>query len=157
MNKREQIRNAVVELLKRSNVSNGNICDSRVTPITEDELPVVVVSIDSESSEMVSRANGSSQKCAQLAIEVVNAASTEVEDYLDKVTAKIERLMLSDQTLGDIVNHTELKQTDIAILREGDIPMGIARMSFDISYFADFMAELVELNEFKGVDLKWTS
>ena len=145
MNRREEIRTYIATKLKDLGVVYGNVYSSRTIPIHESELPVVVISIESESTEIVSHSSQSFGKVAQLSIEVaVDGTALNPEISLDRITAQIERSLMSDHTLGNRVNRVELMSTEIALMREGEVPIGMARMRYEISYFTGFFGDGLE-------------
>ena len=58
----------------------------------------------------------------------------ELEDTLDTISAEVETAVAADPPLNGKAKDTFLSNTEISLTGEGDLPMGVIRMTWTVSY-----------------------
>lgn len=156
MNQRSLIRNIVAARIVALQL-DLNVFKSRKFALQELELPAVIVSIDNEQSEVSSQSGKELKKSAQLSIEIlIDAEESKLDEKLDQITAQIEEVILSDESLNDSVDHCILKSTDTALVREGEIDLGLARMNYEVTYYSSLNQQAQNETPFQGVSIHFS-
>ena len=152
MNRRKQIRDHVLKLLQDANL-NISVFNCRREAYQESELPCALVSIEHEENELFSQSGGEVKKISDLSIEIILPGSLGSEDRIDDLTKKIEELLFQDPSLNDLVNLCTLKNTEITSLRETELDLTLAKMNFEIAYFASITPGHQSLTPLHGIHL----
>jgi hypothetical protein len=131
---RQVLRQAVVDLLKRSNTAAGeSVFPSREVPWRSVELPGIAVYSLEESSDR-QHTEGELVRHVVLAIHAVVRLNELVDDALDELALQIEKAMAADQTLGGIAVSSFLSGTDISVDESTARPVGAIRLAYDVRY-----------------------
>jgi hypothetical protein len=126
---RTQIRLAAAELL----AGVAPVAVSRVYPLAEDSLPILLVYLGDELIE--GHTMGAFRRTADLVVEV-RVKGPFMDDEMDTLIAGVERA-LNRSTLGDVVR--PLVPTGIAItLQAGSVEIGTARVTFRAVYHTEY-------------------
>lgn len=132
---RQVIRKAAVAALVGKTAAEDRVFSSRVTPYHMVELPVLSVFAAEESvSPDAARSPRILDRVLQLAIEGAVKLSENVDDAIDDIAEQIENVMHFDATLGGVCDDLILDSTDLDILEEGDIAIGMFRLVFTVTY-----------------------
>ena len=150
MNRRRLIRNYIADLLA-NNLDNVSVYHSRRIPIEQENFRAVNVCIEKEESEPFAKNPLELKKRAELSIEllVLDDEDQNSDDLIDTITAQIEEILHFDESFHNLIDQCVLKHTETHIIREGEEDRGMARMVYEITYFAT-PKENVELDEFTG-------
>lgn len=104
--------------------------------IYPEEMPLIIVSATSEESRPIDKSEfeGGYQRVLRVDIEGVAEALDDVEDELDSLALGIEGalhgLMVTDAEHANLF----MVGTEIDIEREGEIPVGSIRVTYEIKY-----------------------
>ena len=121
---RQQIRERIVVLCQGLTTTGNRVFDSRVYNFSQTTLPALAVYALSENSE-----RDSFQSTDGLARTV----DVMVEGYTQQ-TEEWETAVAADPTLNGKAKDTFLSNTEISLTGEGDLPMGVIRMTWTVSY-----------------------
>jgi hypothetical protein len=136
LNRRKEIKKYLYQSFLSEFGGELTIYDSRQLPFQETEVPFLLYSIPKEESELSSESTQEAKKRAELSVEVILGDSTELTWLMDDITARVENLFIRDRFLGDLVTSIHLRSTETGINQEGEELIGLARMNFELSYFA---------------------
>ena len=132
---RQQIREAVVQALTGLQTTGSNVYESRVYP--HDVLPSLAVYTVRDEPRQEQTLGQLVHRELTLVVEArakpADGGPT-VDDQLDTICAEVEAALMADQTLGGLVQGTELQETEIELSGELERPVGIARMRWRIVY-----------------------
>jgi hypothetical protein len=162
---RHVIRNAVAELLQGRTNAGHSVFQTRYKEWRPGELPALAVyaleeTVDPESARSAPR---ELKRTLQLAIQGVVALSADVDAALDELARQVERVMHADPWLSDSkgearVSDSVLAATHLGVDEEGDLPVGLVRLTYTVTYYtpapaaedlpplADFTKAHVETN-----------
>jgi hypothetical protein len=158
MNRRKEIRQHIIELLSTYFVGIPVIA-SRRSALDRMNLPCIVITIESETSEVIDTSRRESRKTAELSIEILtNVTEDDAPNVLDEWTGKIETMVHIDDSWANLIDYCVLKNTELVYVRDGELELTIARMQFEVNYFARFLPEVEfcdpKITDFNGVTLK---
>ena len=138
MHVRQQIRSAIITQVTGLTTTGINVFEHRVYPLAEDDLPAIVVSTTSEGASMATIGGmgtvASLQRNLAISVEGYVKATSDVAQTLDTIAEEIEVALGDDETLGGLVESIELSGTTIEITAEGDQPVGVVKMDYDVVY-----------------------
>jgi hypothetical protein len=141
---RKQIRDAVIDALKRANtVAGSKVHGSRAVPIFEAELPCILVYTRNETAEISVGAPREYKRSLTLALELVAQADTEavLDDILDAFAKQVEAVMCKDETFGGVASDTVLGETEMDILADGKKPIGGLKITYTMPYYERMPAD----------------
>lgn len=109
---------------------------SRSLEITPEDLPMILVNTKEESAELVNKAHweGGYRRVLQLHVEGLVEALDDVEDDLDQMALGIEGALDGLLIEGTESAHLLLRNTDIDVDREGELPLGAIRLEYEVVY-----------------------
>jgi len=142
---RQQLRHAVRDRLAEQLPDDGywtpaedRVYASRSIDLEETELPLILVNCKEETVELVNRTDfdGGYRRTVQMHVECLSSALDDVDDTLDGLALGVEGALD-----GLLINGLEtarfiLIRTEIDIDREGEVPIGAARLTFEASYMS---------------------
>ena len=141
---RQDIRDAVIALLKGTapdyaTAAEARVFPSRMAPLRTVELPAISVYTDNET---VDPASGNSaprelKRTVELVIEAWVRATSDVEDALDDFALEIETALDADTEFNDTAYSSSLDSTEIGLKLDGDKPMGCVRLKYSVTYHTD--------------------
>ena len=131
---RQEIREAVVALLKRAVVStDGRVFPTREVPWRRTELPAIAVYALEESSQQ-KNLDGDLERDVIVAVQAVTQLGEGIDDALDALSLEIETVMAEDPTLGGTAMDSFLGGTEIAVDENTARPTGAIRLAYQIRY-----------------------
>lgn len=130
---RKQLRDAVLTALRALPTTGANVYQSRATPLTQDELPGIVIVMPSEQSAVSAGDAASKQdRVAQLLV-IGMAEDAQPEDTIDQIAAEVEAALLADPTLGGLAKNVSLDST-VKDIGDGQQETGEVRLVFSVLY-----------------------
>lgn len=132
---RSQIRNAVTTLLKNNSSVGNNVFESRVYPLSKPKLPAVLVYTKNESvgDKSISYPRTQNRELS-LTIEVYVKSSNNIDEEADNLALEIEQILSNNINLSGLVKDLSLSSTEIQYSDEGEKPIGILVMNYNILY-----------------------
>lgn len=132
---RQQIREAAAAAVTSLTLTGANVFQSRLNALPEDKLPAIRLYTNSEESENLTLVEPvEQQRTLELIIEGVAKVNDDLDDTLDDVAEDIEVAIASDVTLGGIVQGLLYVATEVEMSAEGDQPVGIVRLAYQVDY-----------------------
>jgi hypothetical protein len=132
---RQQIRERVATTLTGLTTTGSNVFQSRVYPIENTKLPCLLIYTREESSEPLDMSPPRTiEKRLSLVIEGYVKANSNYGDTIDTITKEVEVAMYGDRLINNLAKDSFLVSTDISFNGEGDNPLGIVVMTFEIPY-----------------------
>lgn len=138
MHVRTKIRDAIVTKVTRLTTTGTRVYSHRVYPMQEEALPALVVYTSSESANRSSIGGfgsvASISRVLSVSIEVYVKATNNVINTLDNISEQVEVALGFDETLGGLSEDIQLANTAIDITADGDKPVGVLRMDYEVVY-----------------------
>jgi hypothetical protein len=142
---RQQLRHAIRDHLAGQLPDEGywtaaedRVYAQRTIELEPDELPLILVTAREEEVEPVNSSDwdGGDRRTLQIHVECLALALDDVEDRLDALAMGVEQAMS-----GLLVDQLEtayfrLLRTDTDVDREGETPIGAARLTYQARYLA---------------------
>ena len=125
---RTQIRDRVAADL----AGVATVYKTRLTPIAEASLPVLLVYTDTESSEIESF--GALMRTLALVVEVVARGTAGLDTTLDDLVASVETALGADPTLNGLAVDCYPSALEVSTDNSGAEPVGRARVTFAVTY-----------------------
>ena len=133
--KRQSIRERVASTLTGLTTTGSNVFQSRVYPIENTKLPCLLIYTREETSEpMTTNPPRAIEKVLSLVVEGYVKANTNFDDTIDTICEEVEEALFTDRLINDLALDSFLINTDISYNGEGDNPLGIVVMTFQITY-----------------------
>ena len=133
--KRQSIRERVASTLTGLTTTGSNVFQSRVYPIENTKLPCLLIYTREETSEpLVMNPPRTIEKVLSLVVEGYVKANTNFDDTIDTICEEVEEALFTDRLINDLALDSFLINTDISYNGEGDNPLGIVVMTFQITY-----------------------
>tara|TARA_R100000697_G_scaffold72682_1_gene85042 strand:+ start:2510 stop:2941 length:432 start_codon:yes stop_codon:yes gene_type:complete len=133
--KRQSIRERVASTLTGLTTTGSNVFQSRVYPIENTKLPCLLIYTREESSEpLTTNPPRAIEKILSLVVEGYVKANTNFDDTIDTICEEVEEALFTDRLINDLALDSFLVNTDISYNGEGDNPLGIVVMTFQITY-----------------------
>ena len=116
--------------------ADDRVHKSRSVEVTPDELPMLLVSAKDEQVELVNKTHfeGGYRRTLTLHVEGLVEALDDVEDDLDRMALGIEGALDGLVIEGTESAHLMLRSTDIDVDREGELPLGAIRLTYEVIY-----------------------
>jgi hypothetical protein len=150
--RRQIIRDAVIAMLKGQTTVGERVFPTRFEVLRRNDVPALLVYTVSESVDPESQRTAPREltRTLQLGIHAVVKVTEAVDDELDALALQVERLVDKDPTFGGEASDAILTSTDIAVYEEADRRVGIARLTYAITYYTQApAAEDVALDDFR--------
>lgn len=133
--KRQSIRERVATTLTGLTTTGSNVFQSRVYPIENTKLPCLLIYTREETSEpLVTNPPRTIEKVLSLVVEGYVKANTNFDDTIDTICEEVEEALFTDRLINDLALDSFLVNTEISYNGEGDNPLGIVVMTFQITY-----------------------
>jgi hypothetical protein len=132
---RRQIRERVATTLTGLTTTGSKVFQSRVYPLTANNLPGLLVYTTSESSDPdVMGAQPQLERELNLVIEGYAKTTSNLDDVMDEIAKEIEVAMAADTTINALAEDSFLTDTEIQLTGEGEQPIGMVTMNFTVQY-----------------------
>lgn len=135
---REQIRERVVSLLSTSaTLVSGRVYNTRLYPFTKGNLPAINVTTLSEQMPLMTMGRDVEKRTEttiSLLIDCHVAVTDTFDDDLDAICTQVEEAIGGDFTINDLAKQALLDVIEIEIVGEGEKPVGVARMSYNVRH-----------------------
>ncbi len=132
---REQIRDAIASELIGLTTTRKNVFTSRVHPITDNELPCLLVFTRAEASTLITM--GQPRRIERdLTVMIVGCVkmNTAYDDKLDKIAVEVEQAIYNSASLKATLHDIFLSDTEIELTGEAEKPVAMISMSYVAKY-----------------------
>lgn len=135
---RRQIRDAITTALTGLATTGARAFASRVYPLETTDLPALLIHVLDEASEGTSLgAPRVMERRVRVRVTAVARATADLDDVLDGICKEVEiALAMPCAALAGIAKVITLTATDIALVGDGEKPVGQAAMTYDVVYMA---------------------
>lgn len=134
---RTQIRTALATALTGLSTTGSRVFVNRIHPVTDAELPCLMISTDSEEIQHGTLLAPRTQLRALTAVvRVLARATASLDTTLDTSINEIETAVLANRTLGGIVRDCRMDRIDLAIDDGAEKPTGMATVTLVIDWVA---------------------
>lgn len=113
---------------------NGRVYSSRVYPLTAAKLPAITVHSGAETSGLMAMGTVTLTRTLAISVDVYVRANETFDDDVDAICVQVEAAVGADFRLNGLAKDVVLRGTDIDFSGEGEVPVGIARLTFDVRY-----------------------
>ena len=131
---RKQIRDNAVSTLMGLTTTGARVYASRVHPNEAANLPALCVYTINETSELIAMNENQLRRSLDLVVEGYARAKADLDDTLDTIATEVEEALAIDPTRGGIAHKTVITDTEVSLSDEGNQPIGVIRMLFQIDY-----------------------
>jgi hypothetical protein len=135
---RKQIRDAVATVLTGLTTTETRVFVSRVYPMERTSLPGIIIMTASDElmpENSTGYAGGVSiMSNLQLIVKAYAKNTTHVENNLDQIEMEVREALANAKTLGGLSRDINWVKTDIDLEANGEEPVGVAEMLFNIGY-----------------------
>lgn len=108
----------------------------RMYPLQAAELPGLLVFTNNESAQRLTLGAPSiMDRTLELVVEGYARATSNLDDTLDGIAKEVEVAIAGDHNLSGLAKSTTLRSTTVEMV-EADQPVGMIRLTFDVSYMA---------------------
>jgi len=133
---RKQVRDATVTLLSGATDAGTRVYASRSRPLETSNLPAIRVFCRGDQFvewESIASGDAAFWRDVTLVIEVVDRATSLVEDAIDTVAEQVETAMAANKTLSLTgVLHHEYQATDISFDTDGEQDHAVAAITYTV-------------------------
>jgi hypothetical protein len=135
---RRRIREAIGTAVTGLTTTGSRVYQSRVYPLQDANLPALLVF--SKSERVIVSTMGMPrvlQRTVEIEVSAVAKATVDLDDALDGICKEVEvALAMPVSALAGLCETITLTATDIEMTGTADQPIGQARMTFEVEYFA---------------------
>jgi hypothetical protein len=132
---RQQIRDRIIADVTGLTTTGANVYDSKLYNILQGELPALAVYTQNETSEISTIApNVTLDRELEVIIECYAEANQNIENTLDTIAGEVENSLGTDLTLNNLCITQFLSSTDIDFTSEGEKPLGICKLTYNVRY-----------------------
>jgi len=136
---RRQIRDAAVSALSGLTTSGTRVFENRVYDLQDTDLPGLRIYTNNEDVEIASLGiSRLLERSLELVVECC-AKSTTFDDTVDLMIQEVEVAIAANQGMGG-AKYVQLKRIEIEMAGEGEKPIGVARMTFEVPYITALSA-----------------
>lgn len=151
---RKQVRQYVVERLIGHTYAEDRVTNSQFSAFMDRAFPFINVATPSERFvEMVEESPYTVRMVMDLVIEPVIQQSVGFADALDDLCQQVEQRI--DAALGGLVESCLYDNTETFFSEEGDVPLGLARITYTVTYLKQEAFNLEDLTELNTIHVIW--
>lgn len=132
---RHQIRDRIASVVTSgATLVNQRVYTTRVYPLTAANLPAITVYTGSETSALQTMGARTLMRNLDVAVDIYVRATETTDDDVDAIAVQIEEAVANDFNVNGLAKSVVLTSTDIDFNAEAEQPIGIARLTFSVSY-----------------------
>lgn len=142
---RKQIRAAAVTALTGLTTTGSRVYDSRVYPMQDAQLPGLRIDTADEQIAIGSMGVGRlHERSLDLVVQACVKENTTYNDTIDTIIKEVEVAIAANQGIGG-AKYVQLKSINVANAGEGEKPVAVATMTFEVFYITALGAPDVAL------------
>lgn len=135
MHIRRAIRERIALNITGLPLVGNNVFQSRIHNLAESKLPCILVYTQNETSEPITMGSARVlERTLTVTLEVFVKATSDVDDKLDGICVDVEEGIAGDLTVNNLAKDIYLTSTSINFIGEGDQPLGVATLNYDVLY-----------------------
>ena len=132
---RNQIRDRTAVAVTGLTTTGSNVFQSRVYNLEDSKLPAIIIYTKSEDSELLEMGSTRTlQRNLSLVVEAYVKANSNYDDTIDTIAKEVEAVMGADVTHNDLARDSFLDSTEINYNGEGEQPIAVMTMVYNIGY-----------------------
>jgi hypothetical protein len=132
---RTQIRNALVTALTGLTTTGARVFAHRIHPVTDAELPCLMISTDAEQVVYASLKSPRHQvRELTASVRILARATSNLTTTLDTSCTEIEAAILANLSLGGVCRDIRIDRTDITLDDGAERPTGMATLTLIIEW-----------------------
>lgn len=131
---RKLIRDNVVTAVTGLATTGANVFRSRVNPNEASRLPCLCIYTLNETAERTAMNGNQILRELEVQVEGYARSRTNLDDTLDQISVEVEEALAVDPTRGGNALSTYLTSSEFALESEGDQPIGVAKLTFQVQY-----------------------
>ena len=132
---RQQIRERVGTTLTGLSTTGSNVYQSRVYNLENSDLPALIIYTRSEDTELLEMGSTRTlERNLSLVVEAYVKANSNYDDTIDTIAKEIESAMGADVTHYNLARDSFLDSTEINYNGEGEQPIAVMTMVYNINY-----------------------
>ncbi len=134
---RTQIRVALAAALTGLTTTGSRVFVNRIHPVTDAELPCLVISTDSEQVQHATvRAPRAQDRQITATVRVLARATASLDTTLDTSLSEIETAILANRTLGGLARDSRIDRIEVNLDDGAEKPTGQGTVSILIDWVA---------------------
>ena len=132
---RQQIREQVATTVTGLTTTGSNVFQSRVYPLSDSNMPALLVYSTSEDSEPdIMGPSLVTNRELSVVVEGYVKATTDFDDVIDDICKEVETALGADRTLNSLAKFAYLSGTEISYNGEGEQPIGVVSLTYLVQY-----------------------
>lgn len=133
---RRQIREAAATRVTGLATTSSRVFQMRIYPLQAAELPGLLVFTNNETAQRLTiGAPSIMERSLELVVEGYARATSNLDDTLDGIAKEVEVAIAGDYNLGGLAKAATLRATQVELV-DADQPIGMIRLTFDVTYMA---------------------
>ena len=133
---RRQIREAAATRVTGLATTSSRVFQMRVYPLQVAELPGLLVFTNNETAQRLTLGAPSiMERSLELVVEGYARATSNLDDTLDGIAKEVEVAIAADYGLGGLAKAATLRSTQVELV-DADQPIGMVRLTFDVTYMS---------------------
>lgn len=135
MHVRRAIRERVASNITGLATTGSNVFQSRIHTLGGNNLPCILVYTQSETSEPNQMGTDRVlDRTLSINLEIYVKATDDVDDVIDGICVNVEEAIAGDISVNNLARDITLSSTSINFIGEGDQPLGVASLTYDVLY-----------------------
>ena len=135
MHVRQAIRERVASNVTGLASVGSNVFQSRIHTLSDSNLPCILVYSQNETSEPNQMgSNRVLDRTLSINLEIYVKATADVDDKIDAICVNVEEAIAGDITVNNLAKDITLSSTSINFIGEGDQPLALASLTYDVMY-----------------------
>lgn len=135
---RQQIREQLVTTLTDLTTTGSNVFTNRDYKLVDANLPALIINTGNESQELLCKTPRYLKRTLPVNVEARAKQADDVDDLMDQIASEVEIAIGADPTLGGLAKDlTGITSADINVTVEGNQPVGVMRLTFDVIYITE--------------------
>ncbi len=132
---RQQIRERIGTTLTGLSTTGSNVYQSRVYNLEDSTLPALIIYTKNEDSQLLEMGSTRTlQRDLSLVVEAYVKANNNYDDTIDTISKEVEAAMAADVTHNSLARDTFLSSTEINYNGEGDQPIAVMSLVYNVTY-----------------------
>lgn len=132
--KRQQIREAIKNMLLNNTDAGANVYSNRVSAFWKSELPSISIFMRDEALTPRDMANKNYIRKSNVLIEIHAEANEGLDDTLDEINEQVEAILLADTGLINTVQGLVFTDLEFEVANDASTNIGVLTLTLQITY-----------------------